>query len=1327
MTKLLPLIVTLLFLSFYSTTNNKKNKPVSAGKPVAVTTDKKAGGAAGIKNKNSARDIEALQQSNWYTTVKDHITQSEYFFKKIDSGNCYGTPNRKNNLRFYYTENGFSTSPRKVTAQEERTSSGIQLPQWEASFNIDKKQVGEGRWEVSENKAAFITDNVTVEYINNEEGMRQNFIVQSPLENKEDLRLRFSIKTTLKTVLQKKQLQFFHPEAGNVLNYSDLKVWDANGNILAACFEKDKNNYCIHVDTRDAAYPITIDPLSSTPSSLMESNQAGAGMGCAVSSAGDVNGDGYSDVLVGAYLYDDGQTDEGRVFIYHGSSAGISTTAATAFGSGQANSKFGYSVATAGDVNGDGYSDIVVGAYFFDNGQTDEGAAFVYRGSASGLSSASTFLECNQANAQFGISVASAGDVNGDGYSDVIVGANGYDNGQTNEGAAFIFHGIATGMSTFAATIIESNKANSFFGVSVASAGDVNGDGFSDIIAGAAAYTNGVGQSGEGAAFIYNGSSTGINITTPVTLESNQANAGMGQSVSSAGDVNGDGYSDIIIGAFNYDKGQTDEGAAFIYNGSATGISIIAADTLETNQASAKGGRAVACAGDINGDGYSDVLMGAFLYDKGETDEGAVFVYRGSSTGINPANADTLQSNQADAQMGIAVASAGDVNGDGYSDIIAGAWNYDNGETDEGAAFVYTGSADVIKPLAAAILQSNQVSAQFGFSLAAAGDVNGDGYSDILVGANLYDNGEADEGAAFVFHGSATGISLAPTIILESDQVNAQMGSSVASAGDVNGDGYEDVVVGAPLYNNGQADEGVAFVYYGTATGISVTGKTLLEKNINFAWMGWSVACAGDVNGDGFDDVIIGAVTSDNDQLSEGRAYVYHGSASGIATTPASTVESNQSNSNYGCSVASAGDVNGDGYSDVIVGAWYFTNDQSHEGVAFVYHGSATGISATAAIMLESNQSNAEFGYSVASAGDVNGDGYSDIVVGAAIYDNGQNNEGALFIYHGSSTGISNNYAARAEGGVANASLGYTVSSAGDVNGDGYSDIISAGFLTAYLYEGSPVGLDTAAAVTFKTSVGSIIASAGSGAGDINGDGYSDVITGNYNYSNGQAAEGGIGVYYGNAGMGKRNQLRLYNTDLVTPLQQSNITNPLFGTGLYTSSPLGKQKGKLVWETKGDGQPFSGSPITNSTANTSQQASFSGLGINGIELKEQVSKAFPTKSTYIRARVKYNPATAITGQLYGRWCYPEYFLRGTRNFNLSLTSYVWTGVVSTAWENPLNWSSFTVPGVTSDVLIPGLRPRYPIVSLNTSIKVLTASQGASVTVAPGVNLNVVGH
>jgi hypothetical protein len=203
---------------------------------------------------------------------------------------------------------------------------------------------------------------------------------------------------------------------------------------------------------------------------------------------------------------------------------------------------------------------------------------------------------------------------------------------------------------------------------------------------------------------VFLGSASGIADGNPATadtqLESDQNFVYLGRSVSGAGDVNGDGFADVIVGAPNYDAGEIDEGAAFVFLGSASGIPdgnpATAATQLESNQADAYLGRSVSGAGDVNGDGYADVIVGAIYYDAGEIDEGAAFVFLGSPSGIadgNPATAATqLESDQADAFFGVGVSGAGDVNGDGYADVIVGAYNYSAGRTGEGAAFVFLGN-----------------------------------------------------------------------------------------------------------------------------------------------------------------------------------------------------------------------------------------------------------------------------------------------------------------------------------------------------------------------------------------------------------------------------------------------------------------------------------------------------------------------------------------------------------------------------------------------------------------------------------------------------------
>jgi hypothetical protein len=230
------------------------------------------------------------------------------------------------------------------------------------------------------------------------------------------------------------------------------------------------------------------------------------------------------------------------------------------------------------------------------------------------------------------------------------------------------------------------------------------------------------------------------------------------------------------------------------------------------------------------------VIVGAYKFHNGELDEGRVYVYNGSKAGLSGSPAWTAESNQTLAFFGYAVNTAGDVNGDGYSDVIIGAYQFPISDTwrseNWGAAFVWYGSSTGLgsnsDPTNADWMKdSDQQDAQFGYSVSTAGDVNGDGYSDVIVGAPAYNNGPAYEGRVFVYYGSSGGLSATARWMAEGDQEGAAFGSSAAAAGDVNGDGFADVIVGAPNYDhvelgNTVEDVGLARVYFGNGKSVSI-------------------------------------------------------------------------------------------------------------------------------------------------------------------------------------------------------------------------------------------------------------------------------------------------------------------------------------------------------------------------------------------------------------------------------------------------------------------------------------------------------------------------
>ncbi len=413
---------------------------------------------------------------------------------------------------------------------------------------------------------------------------------------------------------------------------------------------------------------------------------------------------------------------------------------------------------------------------------------------------------------------------------------------------------------------------------------------------------------------------------------------------------------------------------------------------------------------------------------------------------------------QAGSDAGYWTSGAGDVNGDGFDDVIVGALFHDG----EGRAFLFLGSPSGLSLSPAWSFACNQAGARCGETVSGAGDVNGDGYDDILVGAPYYDNGELDEGRAYLFQGSTLGPSATPDWMQEGNQAGAAFGF-VSSAGDVNGDGYDDVLVTAHFFDNTETDEGRAFLYLGSSAGLGTVPSWSQETNQNNAVL--IAFGAGDVNADGFDDILLGSRQYDSGEPNEGKAFLHLGSPSGPSVAPVWTAEANQSAASFGFITGSAGDVNSDGYGDVLILADSFSNPESAEGAAFVWLGGPSGkilqgIDGTpqnADWKVEGEQAFTFLRWG-GSVGDFDLDGFGDVVVGAALYNAGQSQEGRVLIFRGSASGLEDTPAWFAEGGVSFARLGWTAGGAGDVNGDGAGDVLAGapGIDGAVAYHGRP-------------------------------------------------------------------------------------------------------------------------------------------------------------------------------------------------------------------------------------------------------------------------------
>ena len=526
----------------------------------------------------------------------------------------------------------------------------------------------------------------------------------------------------------------------------------------------------------------------------------------------------------------------------------------------------GYSVSDAGDINGDGIDDLIIGAPGFTTSEIDPtttpGTSYVVFGSQAGFPANFELSTLNGTNGfalngvaaddLTGFSVSGAGDVNGDGIDDLIIGANGADpNGLENAGSSYVLFGSTSG---FAPTLnlatlngingftINGIAAGDQLGSSVSGAGDVNGDGFADLSIGAPyADPNGLEKAGQSYVVFgsNNGFPTSLNVSdldgnNGFTINSIAAGDELGVSVSAAGDVNGDGLDDLIIGAFGADpNGLENAGQSYVVFGSTGGLapSLNVSDLDGTNGFAIDGiaekdySSRVSAAGDVNGDGFDDLIIGAFGADpNGNAFAGTSYVVFGSPeafpasfkpSGLDGTNGFAINGIAEGDLSGFRVSSAGDFNGDGIDDLIISAPGAD---TVAGQSYILFGSKEgfwasinlsSLDGINGSVLNGVNPDDFSGVSVSGAGDINGDGVDDLIIGASYADpNGNTNSGSSYVVFGTV------PTLGTEGkDTLNGTFGDDA-----LYGRGGNDIIFGGEGVNTLLGEDGNDLIYGGSQT-----------------------------------------------------------------------------------------------------------------------------------------------------------------------------------------------------------------------------------------------------------------------------------------------------------------------------------------------------------------------------------------------------------------------------------------------------------------------------------------------------------------------------